>query len=136
MADPLTHEEFERLVSDEHGALMPRPSLIQSFDVEELLADNWQEPKMQALKTLRLNVVEPTMYTDRKGQVLLVLPHGVPSYHTIESIFPVKKAWLYTISATVGSELNERIYLFRYGRDEEDGNEPIPAYQANKPLTH
>lgn len=136
MTEVLSHEEFERLVKEQHGDLMPRPALIQAHEVEELLNDDWDQPKMAALKVLTLNVSAPTMYTDKKGQVIVVLPHGGLSYDMIEGFFPVKKAWLYTQSATVGAELDEQNYYFRNGKDEEDGNVPIPTFRLADTNTH
>lgn len=136
MTNILSHEEFESLVRSEHGDVLPAPMLIQSFDIEELLGEDWEEPKTAALRALTLNVGEPSMYTDRKGQVMVILPHGPLTYQVIESFFPVKKAWVYTLSDTVGTDLDEREYYFRYGRDEEDGNVRIPAYSPHDMTTH
>lgn len=136
MTDILNHEQFEALLRDEYGDTIPRPALIQSFEAEELLDDDWQDVKTKALKAMLLNVATPSMYTDRKGQVMVILPHGPLTYQMINGFFPVKNAWAYTFSATVGADLDERDYFFRYGRDEEDGNEPVPAFKPNDIKTH
>lgn len=136
MTDVLTHEQFETLVEEEYGDVLPRPLLIQAHEAEELFDDDWNEPKTKAVRVMRLNVAERTMYTDRKGQVVVILPHGPLSYEAINGFFPVKDAWLYTLSATVGSDLDERNYYFRYGRDEEDGNKAIPKFNLSDIKTH
>lgn len=124
------------MVRDEYGSTVPRPALIQSFEVEELLNEDWEDPKMMALRVINLNVSEPRMYTDKRGQVILVLPHAPLSYEMIEGFFPVKKAWVYTYSTSVGADLDERNYYFRYGRDEEDGNIPLPTFILSDTITH
>lgn len=137
MTDILTHEEFEALLKEE-GDMLPRPAVIQSFDIEETFADDfsWDKPKMAALMAVSLNVAEPHMYTDRKGKTMVVLPLTNLTYDTIQGFFPVKKAWVYTISDTVGEDLDERGWFFRYGQNMWEGNEPLPAFKLEDTLTH
>lgn len=138
MTDVLTHDEYQRLVEDEYGDTLPRPLLIQSFDIEETFEENfdWENPKKQAVKVLVLNVAEPRMYTDKKGQVMVIVPHEPFTYALINSFFPVKNAWLYTLSDTVGADLEDRYYYHRFGKNEWDGNIPIPAYSSEDITTH
>lgn len=133
-----THEEFDQLIATEYGDTLPRPFLIQSFDVEEVQDEDfdWETPKKSALKGLPVNVTEPGMYTDRKGQMMVLLPHANPTYDLINSFFPVKGAWMYTISDSVGAELHDRYYYHRYGKNEVDGNVPLPRYNPHDITTH
>lgn len=137
MTDTLSHEEFERLLEDE-GQTLPHIHVLQSFDLEETQVDGfvWESPKMAALMAVHLNVIEPKMYTDRKGKTMVVLPLSQVTYDLIEGFFPVKKAWLYTISGTVGADLDERGYFFRYGTNDWDGKVPIPKFSHTDTLTH
>lgn len=135
----LTHEEFESLLKEigEYGAVTVEPFLITAHNgtYEEVMSE---VPKTKGLRMLFLNVAVPHMYTDRNGKTLLVFPLYT-TYDEIDSVFPNEydeSPWVYQIVTHVNEDLEDRIFYWRDGRDEDDGNRPLPKFNLADWRTH
>lgn len=133
----LTHEEYDSLLKEigEYGAVAIEPFLLTAHDgTPEEVAE--EAPKTLGMRALFLNVAQPSMYTDRQGKVLIVLPMYT-TYDEIDSIFPVEHSpWLYMIVGHVNEDLDERMFFWRDGKDEGDGNRELPKFNLADWRTH
>lgn len=125
----LSHDEFKELA----GAFAPVPLMIQSFEAEDVYKT---EPIKQGLRAFVLGVKTIHMYTQDNGKVALILPSRGVDYEDLEAVYPVKDAWVYTISEAYDVDADQREYFFRDGTDHLDGKRKLPAFELGKVETH
>jgi len=125
----LSHDEFKELA----GAYAPVPLILQSFEAEDVLRS---EPITAGLRVFFMGVKTTHMYMQENGKPALVMPSKGVDYDDIESVYPVKDAWAYTVSEAYDVDVDDRSYFFRDGNLPLDGKRKLAPFKLGEVATH
>lgn len=106
---------------------------LTAVEVEQLYRPDWNQPERRGLHVQFLNVTEPHEYRTSTGHLLVILPIGDPvTYDMIDLFWPsMISPFAYIVRENLYDELDDIDIYFRYGQDQDDGGQRLPAFDLN-----